>query len=271
MFIFWNIRMNEDIVTVASEIWIKKTSNKFYKTAIGWILAGIYISFWAIFSINTIAWLNDIIPFGVVKLLSGITFSLGLILVMIAWAELFTGNALLWISFFNRKISFLRMIKNWGIVWLFNFIWAIIIITLLIIWWWAYFWEWLIWKTVINIWLHKLEYGFFQALSLWILCNILVCLWVWLAWKWKTVADKVLWIIFPITAFVAAGFEHSVANMFYLWYAYALKRFWTGNIWLEALNLKNIFIWNLLPVTLWNIVWGFVFVGFLYWAMEKKS
>lgn len=263
--------MNEDVVTLASEIWTKKASNKFYKTAIGWILAGIYISFGAIFSINTVAWLNGVVPFGIIKLLSGIAFSLGLILVMIAWAELFTGNALLWISFFNKKISFLEMIKNRGLIWLFNFVWAIIIILLLVIWWRESFGSWVIWDTVIKIGLHKLEYGFAQAFSLWILCNILVCLWVWLAWKWKTVTDKVLWIIFPITAFVAAGFEHSVANMFYLWYAYALKIFWLTNITgLEILNLKNIFIWNLLPVTLWNIVWGLVFVGFLYWAMERK-
>lgn len=107
-----------------------------------------------------------------------------------------------------------------------------------------------------------MHYGWFQALSLGILCNILVCLAVWRAAVGKSVVDKMVGIIFPITTFVACGFEHSVANMFYLPYAYFLG--------LEA-GIGEIFLNNLLPVTLGNVIGGAIFVGLVYWMLYHKG
>jgi formate transporter len=119
----------------------------------------------------------------------------------------------------------------------------------------------------------KVHYGRLQAFSLGILCNILVCLGVWLAWAGKRAVDKIAGIIFPVTAFVACGFEHSVANMFYLPFAYVLKElgYQVGGI--ADLTISNMLFHNFIPVTLGNVVGGAVFVGLLYWMVygQRRS
>ena len=123
------------------------------------------------------------------------------------------------------------------------------------------------------MWQTKLNYWFIQAICLWILCNILVWLWVRLAQSWRRNSDKILGIIFPISAFVAAWFEHSIANMFYLPYTYILK---ITNLIPESINaasitIKNIFVNNLLPVTIWNLIWWMIFVWTIYWLIYRKK
>ena len=262
-----------EITAKAEEVGYKKATGKFSHTLISGILAGMYIAFGAVFSITSISWLAGHVPFGIIKVIAGLAFSLGLILVMVAGAELFTWNALLIISWLNKRISSLHMIKNLILIWCANFIGALIVVGLVYVWWWYLFGNGIIGETALNIGVHKLDYGFLQALSLGILCNILVCLGVWLAWSWRSTGDKVLGIIFPITAFVAAGFEHVVANMFYLPFAYILKisGFVVENIDVAHLTLKYIFVNNLLPVTLGNIIGWAVFVGIVYWWLYGKK
>lgn len=262
----------QEITEKFSEIWVKKTENKFLTTVLLSILAGMFIALWAVFSITSISWLTET-PFWIKKLISWITFSLGLILVMIAWAELFTGNSLLIISKLDKKISRKKLIKNLIIVRCWNFVWALIIIWLCYFAWRHQNWWWIITETIMNIWIWKLNYWFIQAICLWILCNILVCLWVRLAQSWKRNSDKILWIIFPITAFVTAWFEHSIANMFYLPYAYILRitNLIPDTINTTTLTLKNIFVNNLLPVTIGNIIWWMIFVWTIYRLIYRKK
>lgn len=262
-----------EITDKADEVWYKKANGKISHTLISGILAGMYIAFWAFFSVTSISGLSGSVPFWIIKVIAWLSFSLGLILVMLAGAELFTWNTLLIVALLNKKITIWKTIKNLILIWSSNFIWALIVVGLLYFWWWHLLWNSVVGDTLVNIGIHKLEYWFFQAFVLGILCNILVCLWVWLAWSWRSTADKVLWIIFPITAFVAAWFEHSVANMFYLPFVYLLKI--SGFIWswvnLDVVNLSQIFVHNLLPVTLWNLVWWAVFVGMAYWFLYNKK
>ena len=261
----------QEITEKFSEIWVKKAENKIWKTILLSILAGMFIALGAIFSITSITWLNNT-PFWIKKLISWITFSLWLILVMIAWAELFTWNSLIIISKLDKKISRKDLIKNLINVRLWNFIWALIIICLCYFAWRHLSWWWNVTETIASIWQTKLNYWFIQAICLWVLCNILVCLWVRLAQSWKRNSDKILGIIFPITAFVTAGFEHSIANMFYLPYAYILKitNLIPDTINTTSITIKNIFINNLLPVTIWNIIWWMIFVWTIYRLIYRK-
>ena len=262
----------QEITEKFSEIWIKKAENKIWKTILLSILAGMFIALWAVFSITSISWLNET-PFWIKKLISWITFSLWLILVLIAGAELFTWNSLLIITKLDKKISIWKLIKNLIIVRIWNFIGALITIWLCYFAWRHLNWAWSIIETISSIWITKLNYWFIQAICLWILCNILVCLWVRLAQSWKRNSDKILGIIFPISAFVAAWFEHSIANMFYLPYAYILKvtNLIPDSINTTAITLKNIFVNNLLPVTIWNLIWWMIFVWTIYRLIYRKK
>lgn len=261
-----------EITAKALQIWEKKAHAKFSTTFISGILAWMYIAFGAAFSIVSISWLQNL-PFGIMKIIAWLAFSLWLILVMIAWAELFTGNALLVVAWLQKKISLWSFLKNLIIVYFSNFVWALLIVFLLYLAQWHLLWTNIVGQTLFNIWIHKLHYGFFQALSLWILCNILVCLWVWLAYSGRSTADKVLGIIFPITAFVACWFEHSVANMFYLPFTYLLHITWfsTPTLVDSSVSFYAIFIGNLLPVTLGNVIWWALFVWFLYRFLYQRQ
>jgi len=254
-----------DITAKAVEIWEKKAHAKMWDTFVSGILAWCYIALGAMFSITSISWLQNL-PFGIVKVIAWLAFSLGLILVMVAWAELFTGNALLIISLFKRKITVYEFLRNLFLVYISNFVWALIIVGLLFVAKWYTLSGWIVGTTLANIGIHKLQYGFFQAFSLGILCNILVCLGVWLWYSGRSTTDKVFGIIFPVTAFVAAGFEHSVANMFYLPFTYLFKifGFWAWTLDFSGVTLYTVFVKNLLPVTLGNIVGWAVFVGISY-------
>lgn len=262
-----------EITAKALSIWEKKAYASFWTTFVSALLAWMYIALGAAFSVLSISWLQNL-PFGIVKVIAWLTFSLGLILVMVAWAELFTGNALLFIAYLKKKISVWAFFKNLSIVYFSNFIWALLIVFLLYIAQWHLLWSNIVGQTLFNIAVHKLHYWFFQAFSLGILCNILVCLWVWLAYSGRTTADKILGIIFPVTAFVACWFEHSVANMFYLPFMYLLHITWFTSpaMYDSSINFYSIFVGNLLPVTLGNIIWWAVFVGMLYrYLYERKS
>ena len=190
-----------------------------------------------------------------------VIFSAGLAMVLIAGSELFTGNSLIIISVLERRVSLLGMLKNWLFVYLGNFAGALFVAAL------AVFSGTLdgISEAVVSTAAAKTSLEFGPALMKAILCNVLVCIAVWMSFAADTVSGKIIAVIFPISVFVICGFEHSVANMYFIpagMFA-ALK----NGIAADGLNVFNMIIKNLLPVTLGNIIGGSAIVGFGYWLV----
>jgi len=200
--------------------------------------------------------------FAASRLLGGVTFSLGLILVVVAGAELFTGNNLLVIAWASRRITTKELIRNWIIVYLANLAGALGLVFLVVL---SHHWQMnsnAVGINAVKIAAAKAALPFWEAFFKGIICNILVCLAVWLALAGRSVTDKIFAVIFPISAFVAAGFEHSIANMYFIPLGLMLKdRIPVGG----AENLSWLGLCsNLIPVTLGNIVGGGVMVALVY-------
>ncbi|MCA9994647.1 MAG: formate transporter FocA [Anaerolineales bacterium] len=241
------------------------------------VLAGAFIAMGAIFA--TTATAGSTLPFGITKLVGGFVFCLGLILVVIAGAELFTGNNLIVMAWAGGKVSTARLLRNWGIVYVGNFVGSVLTAVMMLFSGQYLFGGGAIGLNALNIANAKVNLGFGQAIVLGIFCNALVCLAVWLCMSARTTVDKILAIIFPITAFVAAGFEHSVANMYFIPMGLLIKStapaaFWSdiGKTAGDYANLTwgNFFVANLLPVTIGNIVGGAVMVGLVYWFIYLR-
>ena len=260
------------------------------------VLAGAFIGLGAMFA--TIAFSGSMpisaadgspafsaaLPYGLTRLLGGLVFSLGLILVIVGGAELFTGNILIVMAWASRKVSTLHLLRNWGIVYLGNFVGASLTALLVFLSNHHLNGSGAIGLTALSIANGKAGLAFFPALASGILCNALVCLAVWLTYSARTTTDKILAIVFPITAFVAAGFEHSIANMYFLPFGLLIKGFAPASFWeligktaveYGHLSWGSFFLKNLLPVTLGNIIGGGVLVAFIYWAVylwkQKKN
>lgn len=239
------------------------------------VLAGAYIAFGAVFSSIIALGMPGVWPYGFMKALQGLAFSMGLILVVIGGAELFTGNNLMVMAWLDRKISGISILKNWGIVFIGNFIGSVLVAFLIILSKEYLVSEGSLGKSIVSLAVLKVGFPFYKALILGILCNILVCLAVWLTYSGRSTIDKILAIIFPITAFIAAGFEHSVANMYIIPVALFLIKFdpafvsQTG-IYTNNLTWTSFLVNNLIPVTIGNILGGALFVGFLYYFAYKK-
>lgn len=256
---------------------IVKTTFPFLPLLLLSILAGIYIAFGGVFSSVVATGMTDVWPFGFVKLLQGIAFSLGLILVVVGGAELFTGNMMMVMALSARKIKFLGLLRNWVIVYLGNFAGSILVAFLMVAGKTYKFSHGELGHTMLLTATAKVQYGFSQAIALGILCNVLVCLAVWLALSAKSTTDKILAVLFPISAFIAAGFEHCVANMYIIPLGLLIKQFdpvftlkWTSGY--PDLNWLNFLMGNLLPVTIGNMIGGILFVGMTYyWIYVKKS
>ena len=150
------------------------------------------------------------------RLLAGLAFSLGLILVVVAGAELFTGNNLIVMAWASRRVSTARLLRNWTIVYLGNLVGSLVTVAILYLGKQYTFGGGAVGEQAVAIATAKTNLGFVQAIALGALCNALVCLAVWLCYSARTTTDKMLAIIPPIAAFVAAGFEHSVANMYFI-------------------------------------------------------
>src|SRR4051794_24256175 len=239
------------------------------------VLAGAFIAVGAAFATNTLAGSAEL-PYGVARLLGGLTFSLGLILVVVAGAELFTGNNLIVMAWAGRRVSTGRLLRKWAIVYVGNFAGAIATAGLLYAGKQYEFGKGAVGETALTIAATKTGYGFGQAIALGMLCNALVCLAVWLCYSARSVADKILAIIPPITAFVALGFEHSVANMYFLPFALFVKSDSAFVAAHKAPELSNVtwgdFLWsNLLPVTIGNVIGGGVMVGAIYWFVYLRG
>jgi formate/nitrite transporter len=219
-------------------------------------------------------------PPGFVRLLSGTAFTLGLILVIVAGAELFTGNNLIVMAWANRKVSTGSLLKNWVIVYLGNFAGALATVAIMFFTRQYTFNSGAIGLQALNTANAKCGLDFVQAIALGIMCNALVCLAVWLTYSARTTTDKILAIIPPIAAFVAAGFEHSVANMYFIPMGLAIKygdpAFYAQTVTkvgkdFSSLDVTNMFINNLIPVTIGNIIGGAVMVGMVYWFVYLRQ
>ncbi|HAS61105.1 MAG TPA: formate transporter FocA [Vibrio sp.] len=224
------------------------------------ILAGAFIGLGGLYF--TIVKSDASLGFATQQVLGGLTFSLGLILVIVAGAELFTGNNLLAMAWADKKITTAELLKNWVVVCLANFIGALGVATLVFLSGHPEMNQGLIAQTYANIATAKCEMPFWTAFFRGVLCNVLVCMAVWMALAGRSVIDKAVAIVFPISAFVAAGFEHSIANMYFIPLAMMLESSGTVEVANSVGTLG--FLGNLLPVILGNLVGGSVFVGLVY-------
>jgi formate/nitrite transporter len=242
------------------------------------ILAGAFIALGAMFATTVLSGADGVLPYGVSRLLAGSVFCLGLILVIVGGAELFTGNTLIVIALAAREIRLAEMLRVWLIAYIGNFIGAVGTAILVFLSGQYLEDQGLVGEVALKLALAKVSLPWDRAFFLGILCNVLVCLAVWLSYGARTISDKVLAVIFPVSAFVAAGFEHSVANMYLVPIGVLLKTFapaeflargTLGTINLDALTWPS-FLISLVPVTLGNIIGGGVLVGVVYWFIYLR-
>lgn len=238
------------------------------------VLAGSFIGLGAQFF--TLVITDSGLGFGMNKLVGGLVFSLGLILVVIAGAELFTGNNLIVLAWVSGKLTLGQVMRNWTIVYLGNLVGSIgTVILVYLSGQWAFNGH-QVGATALNIANAKVNLTFTQGLVRGILCNILVCLAVWLCLSARSVVDKIAAILFPITAFVASGFEHSIANMYFIPMGLLLKgepqvlaAAGKAAADLVTLNVPG-FLMNLIAVTTGNIFGGGVMVAVVYWFVYRR-
>jgi formate/nitrite transporter len=233
------------------------------------MLAGAFIGLGSIF--YTLVVSDPTLGFAEARVTGGVVFSLGLLLVVVAGAELFTGNNLLAMGWADGCVSLREVLRNWGVVCTANFVGAggLALIVYL-----SGHWEMnggAVGATYLEIAAAKAALPASRAFFLGVLCNILVCMALWMALAGRSVVDRFVAIVFPISAFVAAGFEHSIANMYFFQLALVLK--WHGLALPpggEAITLAGM-LGNLGPVIAGNIVGGSVFVALVYWVIYRRS
>ncbi len=268
-----------EMASKAQSIGIKKAHLDFLSTFALAVLAGAFISLGCIFFTVSQTGVSSM-PWGVSRVIGGFTFSLGLILVIVGGAELFTGNNLIIMAWASRQLSTLRVLRNWGIVYIGNFFGAVATAGFVFLGQHYNMDKGALGLTSLNIALGKVNLGFFQAIILGILCNAMVCMAVWLTYSARTVLGRVTAIIFPIAGFVAAGFEHCVANMYFIPYAILVKSGAPASFWsnigttaesFKALNWGSFFLKNLIPVTIGNMIGGVFFVALIYWVIYLKG
>jgi formate transporter len=255
-------------------IGVKKANLDFWSMFALAVLAGSFIGLGAEFC--TLVITDSGLGFGLNKLLGGLVFSLGLILVVVAGAELFTGNNLIVMAWVSGKLSLGQVMRNWVIVYLGNLVGSLgtaILMYLTRQW---VFANYHVGATALNIANAKVNLSFTEGLARGILCNALVCLAVWLCLSGRSVVDKIVAIIFPITAFVASGFEHSIANMYFIPMGLLLKGesqvvAAAGKVAGDLINLNlEGFLNNLLSVTTGNVFGGGFMVAVVYWFIYRR-
>jgi len=260
----------------AEEIGTAKASLAAPKLVALAILAGAFIALGAVFATTTTAGSAEL-AFGVTRLLAGLTFSLGLILVVVAGAELFTGNNLVVMAWADRRVTTGRLLWTWLLVYLGNFAGALATAVLVFLSGQYELGDGAVGEQALAIATAKTDLEFGQAILLGALCNALVCLAVWLTYSARSTADKILAIVPPIAAFVAVGFEHSVANMYFIPAGLLLKgdTSWIAGLEqtpdLSGLTWASFLFDNLLPVTIGNVIGGTIMVGAVYWFVYLRS
>lgn len=242
------------------------------------IMAGAFIGLAFLFYITVTTGSTDA-GWGLSRLAGGLAFSMGLILIVICGGELFTSSVLSSISWANKQISFGKMLSIWGKVYIGNFIGAMLLLTIVAA---AGLYQmdhgqWGL--NALNIAQHKLHHTTLQAFALGVLCNLLVCLAIWLTFSSANALTKAAMTIMPVAMFVSSGFEHCVANMFMVPLGIVIQNFAPDSFWQQVgvsaaqysdLNIKQFLFANLIPVTFGNIVGGAVLVGLANWGIYRR-
>ncbi|MBI2712885.1 MAG: formate/nitrite transporter family protein [Rhizobiales bacterium] len=270
-----------EIARKAEAVGVQKTRMDVMSLLALAVLAGAFIALGAMFATTVLAGADGVLPFGISRLLSGVVFCLGLILIVVGGAELFTGNTLMVMAWAAGEVRLREMLRAWAIVYVGNFIGAVGTAGLVFL-----SGQYLSGKgsvamVALNLALTKATLPFHHALFLGILCNVLVCLAVWLAFGARSTTDKVLAVIFPVSAFVVAGFEHSVANMYLVPLGLFIKAWGPSELWAQMASAPAdygaltwpAFFECLIPVTIGNIIGGGGLVGAVYWFiyLRKRS
>ncbi|UNH28127.1 formate transporter FocA [Moellerella wisconsensis] len=264
---------------VADDACVYKANKHPAITYLSAFTAGIFISIAFVFYITATTGASTA-PFGFTKLIGGICFSLGLILVVICGADLFTSTVLTIVSRATGRITWGQMFLNWFNVYIGNLIGALFFVALI---WFAGQYtaangQWGL--NVLQTADHKLHHTFIEAVCLGILANMMVCLAVWMSYSGRSLTDKLLVLILPIAMFVASGFEHSIANMFMIPLGIVIKEFAPAEFWAQIgsapeqfshLTIGHFISDNLIPVTIGNIIGGTLLVGLIYWFMHLRD
>lgn len=232
------------------------------------VLAGAFIGLGALFF--TIVKSDATLGFASAQVLGGVAFCLGLLLVVVAGAELFTGNNLLAMAWADGKVSSREVLRNWGVVCLANLVGAAGLALVVFLSGHPGLNGGAIGQTVVKIALAKQALPWYEALLRGVLCNVLVCMAVWMAMAGRSVVDKAVAIVFPISAFVAAGFEHSIANMYFMPLAWLLQH--SGQVpvdggWVTVGGMLA----NWAPVIAGNLLGGSVLVGLTYHVIYRRG
>ena len=236
------------------------------------VFAGAFIALGG--SFFTIVMSDASLGFALQRVIGGLVFCLGLVLVLLCGAELFTGNSLMICALASRKIDVKGLLRNWGLVWIGNFVGALLVVALIFL---ANMQELgadgVVGNTMVSIAAGKVNLPWTTILARGVLCNVLVCLAVWIGFGARTAVDKVAGIILPISAFVVMGFEHCVANMFFLPMGILARAVGYGGevAGAEALDGLGV-LYNLSAATIGNLIGGVLLVGLGYWlAFGKKT
>lgn len=241
------------------------------------LLAGAFIALGAIFMTVVVTGAGDL-PWGVGRLLAGLVFSLGLILVIVGGAELFTGDSLMIVACASRRITLAALLRAWSLVYIGNIIGAIGTAALVFLAGQHGFNDGAVGKTALSIASSKASLETVPLFFLAVLCNVLVCLAVWMSFGARSITDKIVVIVPPIAAFVAAGFEHSIANLYFLPYALAIKAWASADFWIAigqdatayaGLTISSS-IHNIVVATVGNLVGGSLMVGAVYWFVYLR-
>ena len=259
-----------EIKNALSDIGLVKSGRSFVQTALLSLLAGVFISFAS--HLAAVVLTGEVPWYGIKKLMSGAVFATGLILVMIPGAELFTGNNLMIVSVLDKKIKYSDMLGNWAVVYAGNFLGALFTVLMIV------YGTGLVTgqlaETAVKIAAAKAGLTASEAFFRGIGANWLVCLAVMMAISSGDITGKILGMFFPVAAFVAMGFEHSIANMYFLPSGYFVMHL-PGNSallsdYINILTVNNM-LGNIFWVTLGNIIGGGLFVGTIYWYIHKPS
>ncbi len=253
------------IAAKVESVGVVKARLPFFTMLMLGVLAGVFIGIGSMFYV--IVKSDASLSYAVSAVMGGIAFSLGLFIVIIAGAELFTGNNLLVMAWAYRRITTRELLRNWGVVFVGNLIGAVSFALVVYLSGHTTMNDGAIAEKYLAIAAAKVALPFWQAFLRGVLCNVLVCLAIWMATAGRTVIDKSIAIVFPVTAFVAAGFEHSVANLYLFPMAAFIQSFGDSGVvavtWSGALG-------NLVPVVLGNIVGGGVLVGLVYYLVYLR-
>ena len=266
-----------DMAKRAEEIGVSKASMDAVTLLTLAVLAGAFIAFGGVFATVALSG-ADGAPWGATRVLAGVVFSLGLILVVVGGAELFTGNNLIVMAWAGGRIGTAALARNWTLVYLGNFLGALSVALAVALAGTYRAGGGAVGTIALRIAADKLRLDFGQAVVLGILCNVLVCLAVWLALSARTTSDRILAIVPPVSAFVAAGFEHSIANMYFVPLGLFVAALDPGFVTARGLDgTVSHLSWggflgrNLLPVTLGNVIGGAVLVGGVYWFVYLRG